>query len=74
MSLRDEVVALSVRPGPMCPVALIGPELQAEVEEILASPGPSVQLAALNKALRARGLDVSAAALGKHRREVCACH
>jgi len=51
-------------------VALTG-ELYDEVQELL--DDPTIQLSALELALKDRGISCRAQALGKHRRKACSC-
>lgn len=74
MSLLAEATALTTRKGGVCSVNLLEqtlePALLAELREALDS---QVETSALARALTARGHDIKATALQRHRRGDCAC-
>lgn len=75
MSLLAEATALAARKGGTCSVSLLEQALDpaglAELHEALAS---TVDGAAIARALTARGYDIKANALQRHRRRECACN
>jgi hypothetical protein len=74
MSLLAEATALTTRKGGVCSVSLLeqtlDPATLAELREAMGSP---VETSALARALTARGHDIKATALQRHRRGDCAC-
>ena len=75
MSLLDEATERVNRPGTPCAIDKFrtsDPQLYAELLEALAS---SVQISAIARALKDRGLPVPSDTLGRHRRGDCVrCH
>ena len=72
-SLLDEARALTVRKGPPCAVESLyihKPELAAQMREALAS---EVKATAIAAALKARGVDITAHTIQRHRRGECRC-
>lgn len=72
-SLLDEARALTKRPGSTCGVELLflhRPDLEAQLREALAA---NIDATAIARALKAKGVDVSADALRRHRSKSCKC-
>lgn len=75
MSLADEARAANNRRGAVCSVRLLlqrsTPEDQAELLEALADA--EIQSTALARVLRARGIEIGADNLQRHRKGDCRC-
>lgn len=75
MGLADEARSLARRPGGWCSVGRLiaaTPGLNAELAEALNDP--SLDTAAIHRALRARGFKIGdVQTLGRHRRGECLC-
>lgn len=78
MSLLDEAKQESERTSnrPSCSIAALDPDLRAEIDVALASPG--VTASGLERALANRGVEVAgrtikSTTLARHRRRDCTC-
>lgn len=77
MSLLDDAKQESAKTNrPVCTLSLLDPDLLAEIDEALDTPG--VSAVGLERALAKRGVTVEgrslkATTLGRHRRRDCTC-
>lgn len=78
MSLLDEAKEESDRTSnrPICSLAALDPDLRAEIDEALATPGVTatgLERALVKRGVTADGRTIKSTTLGRHRRGDCTC-
>lgn len=73
MSLLDDAIALTTHRGSTCSVGIFLDRHPDIADDLRAAMGAEVSAAAIAAALKARGLDLGAESIQRHRKERCKC-